>query len=231
MNARKNTALLAAFVYLVVIITGMFSMAYVPDKLVDENNWQSTFENIKAYRFLFKLGIYTSVICYVAFIFLPLILYKLLKTVDSSYAKAMVILALLGVPVSFNSIQFKFDILRLTGGNHSVHQAPLIDLQNRLMFSFQQYNYGLMLASVFWGLWLYPFGSLVYRSRFMPKFLGVLLILGCLGYLINFTGRTFVENYADTNVGNYISLLPAVAELSICFWLFYYGLKKQRNGQ
>lgn len=70
------------------------------------------------------------------------------------------------------------------------------------MFSLHLYNDGILLATVFWGLWLFPLGLLVYRSGFIPKFLGVLLMFGCLGYLINFTGNTLFENYSNIGVGN-----------------------------
>ena len=230
MNTNKNTARAAGFIYLVVIITGMFSLAYVPKKLIDWNSGTATFNNITASPSLFRLGIYSSVVCYVAFTFLPLVLYKLLRTVNESYARAMVILALLSVPLSFNNLQNKYTALTLTGKASSLQNISIEDLQSKLMFSLHQYNDGILLATVFWGLWLFPFGLLVYRSGFIPKFLGVLLMLGCIGYLINFTGNTLFENYSQIGIGKYIGMLPAVAEIGTCFWLLYFGFKTKRNG-
>lgn len=230
MNTNKNTARITGFIYLVVVITGMFSLAYVPKKLIDWHSGTATFNNIAASPLLFRFGIYSSVLCYVAFTFLPLVLYKLLRTTNESHARAMVILALLSVPLSFNNLQHKYAALTLTGKESFLQNASKEDLQNKLMFSLHQYNDGLLLATVFWGLWLFPFGMLVYRSGFMPRLLGILLMLGCIGYLINFTGNTLLENYSQIGIGKYMSMLPAVAEISICFWLLYFGFKTKRNG-
>lgn len=225
MNTSKNLARIAGFIYLIVVITGLFSLAYIPNKLIDWNSGTSTFNNITNSPLLFRLGIYSSVLCYVAFSFLPLVLYRLLRTVNESHARAMVILALLSVPLSFNNLQHKYAALSLTETESLLNSVAIEDLQGKLMFSLHQYNDGILLATVFWGLWLFPFGMLVYKSGFIPKFLGVLLMLGCLGYLINFTGNTLFENYSQIGLGKYTGKLPAVAEISICFWLLFFGVK------
>ena len=231
MTANKKTARIAGFIYLIVIITGMFSLAYIPQKLIDWNNSRATYNNIIASPYLYRLGIYTSILCYIAFTFLPLALYKLLRTVNESQARAMVILALLSVPLSFSNLQHKYAALTITGKEAFLQNTSVEDLQSQLMFSLHQYNDGILLATVFWGLWLFPFGLLVYRSGFIPKFLGVLLMFGCLGYLINFTGNTLFENYSNIGVGKYMGLLPAVAEIGTCFWLLIFGIQTKRNGE
>lgn len=229
MNTNKNTARVAGFTYLIVVITGMFSLAYIPQKFIDWNSGRVTFHNITSSPFLFRFGIYCSVLCYVAFTFLPLFLYRLLRTINEYQARSMVVLALLSVPLSFNNLQHKYAVLALTRKEPLLQNISVEELQRKLMFSLHQYNDGLMLATVFWGLWLFPLGLLVYRSGFIPKFLGVLLMLGCAGYLINYTGNTLFENYHQIGMGKYMAMLPAVAELSTCFWLLFFGLKTTRN--
>ncbi|WP_367915879.1 DUF4386 domain-containing protein [Leadbetterella sp. DM7] len=231
MTTIKNTARIAGFIYLVVVITGMFSLAYVPNKLINWNNGAATFSNITASTSLFRLGIYSSVVCYVAFVFLPIVLYKLLRAVNESRARVMVILALLSVPLSFNNLQHKYAALTLTGKESFLQNISIEDLQSKLMLSLNQYNDGILLATVFWGLWLFPFGLLVYKSGFIPKIFGVLLMLGCVGYLINFTGNTLFENYSKIGIGKYMSMLPAAGEIGICFWLLFFGLKAKANGK
>lgn len=231
MNAYKKRARVAGFIYLVVIITGMFSLAYVPRKLIDWNNSSLTFHNINADASLFRFGIYSSVVCYVAFTFLSLALYRLLRTVNESRAKVMVILALLSVPLSFANLQYKYAALTLIGKASFLENVSMKDLENQLMLSLHQYNDGLLLASVFWGLWLFPLGWLVYRSGFMPRFLGVLLMLGCAGYLINFSGNTLFDDYSKIGIGKYMRILPAIAEFGTCIWLLFFGLTTRKNGQ
>lgn len=230
MSTDKNTARTAGFIYLVVVTTGMFSLAYIPQRLIDWNDSKATFANISASAALFRLGIYSSVLCYVAFTFLPLVLYKLLRVVNESQAKAMVILALLSVPSSFTNLQYRYIAVTLTGKETFLQQVSIEDLQSKLMFALHQYNDGLLLATVFWGLWLFPFGLLVYQSGFIPKFLGVLLMLGCVGYLINFTGNTLFKDYSETGIGKYMRMLPAIAEIGTCFWLLFFGLTTKKNG-
>lgn len=231
MSTNKNTARAAGSIYLIVVITGMFSLAYIPQKLIDWNNSKVTFNNITTSHSLFRFSIYSSVLCYVAFTFLPLFLYKLLRTVNESHARAMVILDLLSVPLSFNNLQHKYAAVTITGKESLLQNISIEDLQSKLMFSLHQYNDGLLLATVFWGLWLFPLGLLVYRSGFIPKFLGVLLMLGCVGHLINYTGKTLFENYSQIGIGKYMGMLPAVAEIGTCFWLLFFGVQIKRNGK
>lgn len=228
MGKNKKLARAAGFVYLIVVITGMYSLAYVPKKLIDWNNSAVTFHNISSFAFLFRLGIYSSVLCYIAFVFLPLILYKLLRGVNESMARLMVILALLSVPLSFNNLQYKYAALTLTENSSFLYNAKGEGLQNSLMLALHHYNDGILLATVFWGLWLFPFGLLIYRSGFIPKYFGVLLMCGCIGYLINFTGNTLFEDYSKIGVGKYVSVVPAIAEIGICFWLLFFGIKEKR---
>ena len=231
MNTARHTARTAGFIYLVVIITGMFSLAYVPHKLIDWNDSRTTFNNIAASTSLFRMGIYSSVICYVAFLFLPLLLYRLLRGVSESYARTMAILAVVSVPISLNNLQYKYAALALIIKNPHSQGMPMEDLQGKLMLNLQHYNDGMLLSMVFWGLWLFPFGVLVYRSGFIPKLWGILLMLGCIGYLINFSGKTLIENYSQIGPGAYIAILPAAAEIGMCAWLLFYGLQKTKDGK
>lgn len=116
---------------------------------------------------------------------LPIALYKLLKPVNEFYAKLMVLLAITSVPISFINIQNKFAVLSII----DVEKFKAFtneQLQSQVMFYLKQYDNGILMVSVFWGLWLFPFGYLVYKSGFLPKILGVFLMVGCFGYLINF---------------------------------------------
>ncbi|MBN8686159.1 MAG: DUF4386 domain-containing protein [Chitinophagales bacterium] len=228
MSDKNKIAGAAGIIYLLVIVTGIFSLAYVPLQLIDWNNAGTTFSNISRSTGLFSLGIFSSVVCYVAFIFLPLVLYRLLHTVHAQLACVMVILALLSVPLSLINLQHKFAALSIVEAAGHLKDGFSAELQNQLMFELQQYNNGLLLATVFWGLWLFPLGMLAYRSGFMPKLLGILLMAGCTGYLINFTGNTLIEDYKQTAIRKFAGLLPSIAEISTCIWLLVAGLKTKK---
>ena len=81
---------------------------------------------------------------------------------------------------------------------------------------------------IFMGLWLLPFGYLVFKSDFLPKVFGILLIAGCFGYLIDFIGGAVLTNYADTSISNYVTLPATVGEIGICLWLLIIGVNESK---
>src|SRR5580765_1486957 len=101
MTSPKRTARIAGVLYLVVILAGFFSLRYVPSKIINWDNASATFNNIKSSETLFRLGILSELIGFTAFLILPLVLYKLLKPVNNTYAKLMVLFAVVCVPLSF----------------------------------------------------------------------------------------------------------------------------------
>ncbi|QOG01295.1 DUF4386 domain-containing protein [Flavobacterium sp. MDT1-60] len=226
MASNKKKARIAGLLYLVVVLTGFFSLAYVPSKLIFWDNPTETFNAIKASQTLFRFGIVSGIICYIFFLMLPVALYKLLAPVNELYAKLMVLLAIISVPVSFLNIQNKFSVLSLINGeNDTVFTNE--QLQSQVMFYLNQYDNGILMVSIFWGLWLFPFGYLVYKSGFLPTIFGVLLIMGCFGYLINFFGNTLIPGYSDFGFSKYIRIPSALGEIGICLWLLIIGAKEK----
>jgi hypothetical protein len=170
--SNKEMARIAGLLYLVVVVMGIISLAYIPSKLIVWDNAATTFNNIVNSQFLFRLGIVCGLICYTFFIFLPLALYRLLKPVNKVYAQAMVVLAVISVPISFVNMLNKFAVLSLVS-DVSLQKVYANDqLQNQVMFYLNQYDYGNLIVQIFWGLWLFPFGYLVFKSGFLPKILG-----------------------------------------------------------
>ena len=126
---------------------------------------------------MFRLGIFLSMVCYLAYVALAMILYQVFSAVDKNYATCMVILVLVSIPISFLNLTNKLDIITLL-------TDPIVtilydnDQKMKLVFaSLNAYENGITVASLFWGLWLFPFGWLVFHSGFLPKILGVLLML------------------------------------------------------
>lgn len=223
-------ARIAGAVYLVVVLTGMFSLAYVPSKLIVWDNASTTIQNIKSSTILFKLGIVSSVVCYLFFLLLPLVLYRLLKQVNHRWAILMVVLAVVSVPVSFVNLQHKFAVLSLISDAGYAGAFTSEQLQAQAMFYLNQYDNGILLLQIFWGLWLFPFGWLVYNSGLLPKVLGVLLMAGCVGYLVNFTGNVLIDGYATSGISGYVRLPASLGEIGTCLWLLIAGAKEKRAG-
>lgn len=228
MGTNKKTARIAGAIYLVVVLTGTFTLGYVPSKLIFWNDSAKTLQAITESAQLFRLDIAVSIICYLAFLALPLALYQLLRSVNESYAKVMAILAIVSVPISLLNLQHKFDVLTLIGGADYLKSLSQQALQERVMFLLDSYNNGIKIAQLFWGLWLLPFGYLVYRSGFLPKFLGIFLMLGCLSYLINVFGRTLIPHYGQLGISSYIQLPASIGEIGTCLWLLAMGIKQSK---
>ncbi|WP_250253046.1 DUF4386 domain-containing protein [Chryseobacterium sp. Marseille-Q3244] len=226
MNINNKTARLAGFIYLVVIIAGFYSLMYVPSQLIVWEDPELTFHHISSSS-LFRLGIASSMLCYIAFAFLPLVLYQLLKETDKNAARLMVIFALISVPISFINLQSKFSVLTLVEGADYLKIFDTQQLQAQMMLLLNNYNKGILIVQIFWGLWLFPLGYLVYRSGFLPKILGVFLMLGCLGYVLNVFGRTTIPHFPDYAISGYITLPASIGEIGMCLWLLIVGVKSK----
>lgn len=223
MESPKKIARIAGVLYLVVVLTGLFTLMYVPSKLIVWSDAQVTFNNIIASETLFRLSIFAGVLCYLAFLLLPLVLYKLLSPVNKTYALAMVALSVISVPISLFNLTHKFAVLTLINGSE---YFSAIDLPKQVLLQLDYYNDGITIAAIFWGLWLFPFGYLVFKSGFLPKFLGILLMAGCFGYLINITGGLlFPVDYKALGISRFVSLPASLGEIGTCLWLLIAGVK------
>jgi hypothetical protein len=185
MKLSRNPGRSAGLLYLLVSIPGAFALVYVPGKLMVRGNAAATLTNIAVSETLFRLGIAAELISQALFIFVALALYDLLKGVNQRRASLMVILITASIPIAF------LNELNSTAALALVHGADFLSLiakpqRDALALLFLRlHSEGFDLASIFWGLWLFPLGVLVYRSRFIPRILGVLLIAHGLTYVIS----------------------------------------------
>lgn len=225
MEPTKKSARVAGIFYIVLIISGMFSLIYVPSQLIDWEDGAKTVRNISDSQLLWKLGIISNLICFTCFIFLPLALYKLLANIDKSQAVLMVILAIVSVPISYLNIANYIDVLSIINNVEYLKLFTQQQLNFEVMSLLESYDNGNKVVYIFWGLWLFPFGYLVYRSGFLPKFFGIMLMLGCFGYLIDFMGYFLFEGYGKTLFATIVGIPSSIGEIGICLWLLIVGIK------
>jgi hypothetical protein len=230
MDSRSKTARIAGMLYFLIILLGIFSLRYVPSKLIVWDDPVATFNNISSSEMLFRLEIFAGIFAYIGFFLLPIVLYRLLHDVSKTYAVAMVALGCVSIPMSLANLLHKFDVLTLIGKASSmgVVMTPA-QLQSEVMMHLAYYGNGNRLASVFWGLWLLPFGYLVYKSGFLPKALGILLMVGCFGYVFNFAGGFLSQTYRDMDIGRYVTLPASLGELGICLWMLIVGVRTKHS--
>lgn len=229
MDSNKKTARIAGLLYLIVVLTGIFNLMYVPSKLIVWDNASVTFNNILESETLFRLGIVAGIICYTAFLILPIVLYKLLNQINKTYAIGMVALAVISVPLSLVNLLNKVNVLTLIDKAQYLQVIEADELQAQVLLYLDFYNNGIEIASVFWGLWLLPFGYLVFKSGFLPKILGICLMAGCFGYLTNFIGGFLFQNYAGLGIARFVTLPASIGEIGICLWLLIIGIKDKQT--
>jgi hypothetical protein len=190
---------------LVVALFGGFAELVVRDAIVQPGNAAATADNIRGSATLFRWGFATDLVQATFFLFTAMALYLLLRHVNELVARAMVVIVAVGVAIICLNLLNQYVALQVATGA-DMHTA------------------GFLIAQIFFGLWLLPLGFLVYRSGLFPKVLGVLLAIGCLGYLIDTFAHFLAPGFAETV--QWIVVAPAaVGELSFVAYLLVKGVR------
>ena len=226
----KMTARVAGLLYLINGTAGLFSYKIVPGRLIVQGNASATAHNILVSEMLFRVGIVSELVGAVAFILLAITLYRLFNKVNKTHASLLVAFILVASAIMFLIPLNEIAALALFHGTGflSVFQKQQLDAQAMLFLNV--HDQGVIVANIFWGLWLFPFGVLVMRSGFIPRILGVLLIAACFGYVAN--SLLLLLAPSDGSVVNLVTIcsyiLGGVAEGSTQLWLLIMGVKVPR---
>ena len=223
MHPTDKAARIAGAVYLSLVLTAPFSLLYIPGKLIVRGNAAATANNILTHEMLFRVCIVADLFSSVIFICLGLALYRLLSSVNKMWAGAMVTLVLVSATIGFMNVLNNIAALTLFRGADflAVFEKPQRDALAYLFV--RLHNQGQFINEIFWGLWLLPFGLLVFRSGFLPRFLGIWLMLGCFAYLVlSLTALLFPPYYEAA----FPFAQPFLfGELAIVLWLLIKGAK------
>lgn len=229
MNITSKTARIAGLLYLIVVLCGIFSLAYVPNFIETSKDGATLVATIRSHEALFRLGVAAGLICYTAFLLLPLALYRLLAPFGQSAAIAMVALATASVPIAFANMAYRINVLSLLGDEPGLARLTAAALEFQVLMALESYWNGIFILKIFWGLWLLPFGWLLFRSQLIPRLFGVLLMAGCFGYLVAFFGRLLVPEFTELPIARYISLPGSIGEIGTCLWLLIMGVREQNT--
>ncbi len=223
MHPLKKAARIAGAIYLSMVITGPFSLIYVPSKLIVRGNAAATADNILAHETMFRLSIMADLVGQVIFICLAIALYRLLSGVNKTWAGLMVAFVLVSAAVGFLNTLNDIAALTLFRGADflTVFDKPQRDALGMLFI--RLHTQGIFIDEIFWGLWLFPFGLLVFRSGFLPRFIGGWLMINCFGYVaLSFIALLFPAYY-ETAFG--LAQPVLFGELAIMLWLLIKGAK------
>lgn len=215
------------FLLLLLIPLAIFGQIYVPSLLIVPADAAATARNIMTSESLFRLGIVSVILSHLGGdIAWVLVLYQLLKPVNKSMARLMVILILLNVPIALLNELNQFAVLFLLHSADSLRAFTADQVHALVSLFLNLHDNGIKIAGIFWGLWLFPYGWLVFKSGFLPRFIGVLLMIGCFGYLV----QSFV-GFLAPNLLVYTAPLAAITslgELLLPLWLLIKGVNVEQ---
>ena len=174
----------AGWIYLLSGFSAPFGLIYVPGRIVAAGDATATAEHLRASEMLLRLGIASELVTAALFLSVALVLYRLLKPVDAGHARAMVVLYAVAVPISFVNVLFELAALQFAQGAPYMMAFDPAQRDALAMLCMKLHGQGLMLAEVFWGLWLLPMGMLVFRSGWFPRALGVWLVANGVAYVL-----------------------------------------------
>jgi hypothetical protein len=221
MHPTKKAARIAGFIYLSMVFTAPFSLIYVPSKLIVRGNAAATADNILAHETMWRLSIFADLIGQIIFICLGIALYRLLSNVSKTWAMLMVAFVLVSAAVGFlNTLNDVGALIVFRGGEFlSIFDKAQLNALGYLFI--RLHAQGITIDEIFWGVWLFPFGLLLFRSGFMPRWIGVWLMINCFGYVVLSVIGFFFPAYSDKA---FLYLQPVLfGEMAIMLYLLIRG--------
>jgi hypothetical protein len=222
MEPTQKDARLVGALYISMIFFAPFALLYVPAHLIVRTDPAATARNILSSEMMFRMGIVANVMSTIVFVLVALALYRLFRGVDRTLAVLMVALAVVSAPITFFNVVNDFAALTMLKGAPFLSVFTTAQLQALALFFLGLSSKGILVASLFWGLWLFPFGILVMRSGFLPKIIGVLLIVNGFAYVIAcLTGVLFPSFYG---VVSRWAMIAETGELWFMLWILIKGI-------
>ncbi len=222
-KSPRNVARIAGLLYLILAICGGFAEFFVRQNLIVPGDAVRTAANILSSESLFRAGIVVELIGQVVFVVLALLLYQLLKAINRNLAVLMVILVIVAVTITCANMLNQYGALMMLNGDGFLNAFDLDQRQALAMTFLDLHEAGYMIAQVFFGLWLFPLGYLVYRSRFLPRIVGILLFVACFGYMAD-----VVTYFLFPSFDVVFSEFTFVGELLLLLWLLAKGINVEK---
>lgn len=230
MSFPKRLARLAGFLYLLNGITSGFAFGYVLTKVYVPGNAATTAANVVANSGLVRLGVVSDLFQGTEWVFLAMTLYILLRHVHESAARAMVVLVAIGAAIVCLNDVFQLESVRVATDGSFAAAFGAAGSSALVLLLLEIHHYGFLVAQIFFGLWLVPFGYLANKSSMFPKALGVMLIVGGACYLVGLLAVFLVPDSGE-KINTFVTLPSAVAELSMVGYLLVVGVKTSKQNR
>src|SRR5215217_5654945 len=223
-------ARVAGILILIILVVGPFSLIYVPSTLIVPGDATATADNIRASEWLFRLGIVSQSVVFLTEIVLTVLLYVLLRPVSRTLSLVAAFARLaMAVIQGINLLPYFIALLLLSGAGYLTLFEP--DQVDALVLLFlNAHQYGDYIWQVFFGLHLFVLGYLIFKSGYFPRILGLLVVVGSLGYLTDSFGNFLYPNY-DQIFGWVVGVTAVIGELPFFLWLLIKGVNVQRYNE
>lgn len=223
MVPTKRDARIAGWLYFLFAAPGPFCLMYVPAKIMVRGDAAATAANLLAHEMLLRTSVVVWLLAMALWVVMALALYRLFSGVSKTLASLLVIFVAISVGIGFfNELNHLAAILVLRG-NEFAHTLAQPQREAMAMLFLRLHGQGNAINEMFWGLWLLPFGLLIVRSHFIPRLLGIWLLLDGFAWMGLSTVALLAPRYNDLA---FKAAQPAVfAELAVMLWLVTIGVR------
>ncbi len=225
----RATARVAGLLYLIIIGTGIFAEFFVRQPLIVAGDAAATVANLTAATSLFRLGIASDLVMLLCDVTLALLFYILLRPVNQALSLLAAFFRLMQAAVLGANVLNLFAVLQLIGGADYLAGLGAAQIEAQVLLSLEAHAIGYTIGLIFFAVNSLVFGWLVLRSGYLPKLLGILLMVAGVGYLIDSFALTLLPNYAAyAEILALVVFAPAIiGELAFCLWLLVRGIPEQ----
>lgn len=226
-NSPKRIARIAGVFYLLVAIFGGFAQGFLYPKIYAAGDATATTRNVLANSDLVRIGVLSDLLQATIWVCVAMSLYLLLKHVNKGIASAMVVFAAMGAGITCLNAGFEFEALRVATGAVNMTALGAVGSNAIVGLLADAQHYGLLIAQIFFGLWLVPMGYLAYRSGWFPKALGVALVVGCVSYLVDLLAA-FLLPEVSVQIHGFLSVVPGIGEIWMVGYLLLVGVRNAK---
>lgn len=225
--SRLNVGRVAGLLYLTIIVSGIFAEFFVRQSLRVPGDAAATATNIMASESLFRLGIAADLVMIMSDVALALIFYVLLRQVNRSLSLLAAFFRLGQATILGLNLLNLFAVIQLLSGDNFLSTFEAGQLHSLAYLFFNAHGTGYSIGMVFFGFGILVLGYLIFRSGYIPKVLGALLMLASAGYLVDSFAKFLMSDYGSyEGVFTLVVFVPAfISELALCLWLLIKGIK------
>ncbi|WP_298475504.1 DUF4386 domain-containing protein [uncultured Maribacter sp.] len=224
MYSNKKLGRLAGLIFLILAITGIFAEFFVRQKLYVPGDLAATYTNITENQWLFRLGFVSDLLMSTSFFFYVFVMYTVFKKVNKNLSLLMLLLTVISVAMFCQNALNQFAGLKLLTTDYYVGALNYEQLQSLATFFTNIHMDGYLVNQIFYGLYMFPLGYMIFKSGLAPKVIGVFLMLGAIVDIIDFIVYFLYPNINSVFLQN-ITIPADIGEISLCLWLLFMGLK------